>query len=120
MAGQIPVSGWYPGDSAQGFRVEAAPVLDAQTHGFQKGQASLTYTVTSPGTVASAGTVGNTTGVDCVVYAKATSGLGPVSVGGVSIGGSASANTTITVLVPAFSSIAVTYGGTLSWVWQAK
>ena len=121
MAGVIPASGWFPGDNAEGFRVESGPVLNSQTLGLQKGQASLAYSVTGPGTVASAGTVSNNTGVDCMVYAYATGGnITAVKIGGTAVGGSASTGNVLTVMIPATSSITVSYTGTLTWTWLPK
>jgi len=117
MPGVIPASGWFPGENVPGVKVMGAPVLDTQTHGFQKGQASLAFSVTSPGTIVSGGTVSNSTGVDCVVYASATSGIASSKIGSTSIPGSVSAGNTAQFLVPATSAITVTYSGTLTWAW---
>lgn len=112
-----PTSGWFPGDNALGFKVYSEPVLDTQTHVFQKGQASLAYSVTAPGTIASGGTVSNNTGVDCVVYASATSGIASSKISTTSVPGSVSSGNTAQFLVPATGSITVTYSGTLTWAW---
>ena len=117
MPNPIPASGWYPGDNAPGVKVYSGPVLDAMTHGFQKGVASLAFSVTAPGTIVSGGTVRNSTGVDCTVYASSTLGIASAKVGTTSIPGSVSAGNTAQYLVPATSAIAVTYSGTLTWAW---
>ena len=110
---------WYPGDVAVGSHVESAPQIFAAKVTYQKGQASLPYGIASPGTVATGGTVSNPAGVDAVVYASATTGISASKVGTVSVPGSVSAGTTAQYLVPAYSTITISYTGTLSWVWLA-
>lgn len=110
---------WYPGYNAQGYKVEPGPLL------VNGGLITQPKAVTSPGTVASATKVTNTTGFDCMVYMVATGvgaaigtvlvGSGTVTTSGV-VAGSA---IPLSVYVPSNSSITVSYLGTLAWNWLA-
>jgi hypothetical protein len=117
MPGFAPASGWYPGDAAVGYHVQAAPALYAQTAVFQKGVATSNFTLTQPGTVGSGTAVSNTTGVDAVVYASATAGISAAKVGTASVPGSIPAAQGAQYTVLASSSLTLTYGGTLTWLW---
>ena len=134
----MPNPQWFPGDSAVGSKVEAAPAIFAQgvtfqnavsfqgsatvagVQTFQAGQLNTAPTATTPGTVASGGTVSNSLGFDAVVYASATTGISAATVGTVTIPGSALSGQTTTYVVPGGSSITLAYTGTLSWKWLAK
>jgi hypothetical protein len=117
---------WAPNQAAVGVDVHnVASVFTGQIQK-QGGQRSFPPAVTAPGTIASAGTVQNSTGYDCLVYASATSGIGSVKVLSYN-GGNATSSTpygtvssaaTAAVLVPGPGAIAVTYNGTLTWTWQ--
>jgi hypothetical protein len=114
---------WFPGQVAVGGRVfNNNVIINGQTI-LQKGLASYPPSVTTPGTVASAGTVYNTTGYDCMVYASATTSISKVvtSAGTLSTGSGASgANLMIGgMYVPANQWISLTYTGTLTWFWAA-
>lgn len=121
----------YPfvaGDTQPGVDVRNSAM--AVTGYFQKqaGQYSFPPSVTAPGTTASAGTVMNDTGSDCLVYASATGGITAASV--VTYNGSNATTWTIPglsgtvtglvgpILVPGPAGIAVTYSGTASWLWM--
>jgi hypothetical protein len=116
----VPGPQWYPGDLAPGTKVNSGPQLDTQTAIFQKGQWNTAPTPTTPGTVATGGTVSNTLGYDVVVYASSTTGISAAKVGTVSIPGSAVSGQTATYIVPGGSTVTITYTGTLSWVWLTK
>lgn len=117
---------WFAGQNEQGVHVQNSPEVVTGTFQKQNGQYSFAPTVTAPGTIASAGTVRNSTGVDCLVYASATTGIGAIKVlnySGVNTGtispyGTVSSAATAAVVVPGPGAIAVTYTGSLSWVWQ--
>ena len=123
MPSQYP---WYPGQNAQGSHVINAPVIVNGLAQFQKGRWTFPPTLTAPGTIASPGTVANTTGYDAWVYASATTGISAVKVlayngantGTISASGSVYAGATGTYFVPGPAAIAITYTGTLTWVWQ--
>jgi hypothetical protein len=122
-----------PGQNAAGYKVNSAPQIDTGRHVFQRGVATggSNYgppTVTAPGTVASAGTVTNSTGYDCMVYASATGGVTTVILvntaaklpypGGTVVGTTPAAQT-VDMYVAAGQGVAITYSGTLSWAWLA-
>jgi hypothetical protein len=117
---------WSTGQAATGAHVINQPVIITGQVQRQGGQRSFPPSVTAPGTIASGGTVANNTGYDCLVYPSATTGIGGVKVltynGGnstsITPAGSIAANTTAGILVPGPGAIAVTYNGTLTWVWQ--
>jgi hypothetical protein len=111
---------WNPGDVAVGSKVFPEPVVHAGLATFQKGQFSIPPGVTSPGTVATGGTVSNNLGLDAVVYASATTGIQSAKIGTVSIPGSVNSGNTADFIVPGNSSITLTYSGTLTWVWLPK
>jgi hypothetical protein len=105
---------WYPGQVAVGQKVESA------IFGMAKGFWSQPPAITTPGTPASSpGTVVNTTGFDCMVYLMTTGTVTAVSIGGVSLPGSALPNQTTDYYVPAGQTMIMTYGGTLTWKWLA-
>lgn len=117
---------WYGGQVPVGVHVLNQPVIITGQLQKQAGQRSFPPPVTAPGTIASAGTVFNNTGYDCLVSASATTGItsakiltynGPTSTS-VTPAGSIYAGATGTYLVPGPGAIAVTYGGTLTWTWQ--
>src|SRR5580698_4718541 len=96
MPGVYP---WIPGQAAIGTKIFSGPVGVAGLLQIQKGTYSFPPSVTAPGTVASGGTVANTTGVDCWVYASATTGISAVKV--VSYNGANSGTLTPAGTVPA-------------------
>lgn len=106
---------WFPGYNAQGYKVVGDPIIMAQ--GFQ----TQPPIVTSPGTVASGGTVQNTTQRDCMVYMSATGGIAGVSMNpqGTVTAGTTLVSTLIPVYVAANQSVVVNYAGTLTWHWLA-
>jgi hypothetical protein len=117
---------WAPGQAAVGFKAFNEPVIVNGVLQIQKGTYSFPPPVTAPGTIASAGTVVNSSGVDCLVYASATTGIsaakilsynGPVA-STLSVAGTTPALNTATYYVPGPGAIALTYTGTLTWVWQ--
>lgn len=110
---------WYPGQVAVGSKVFNEPVVHAQVATFQKGTYSIPPGVTSPGTVATGGTVSNSLGLDAIVYASATTGIQAAKVGTVSIPGSVNSGNAAQFFVPGNSSITLTYTGALTWTWQA-
>ena len=120
-------SAWFPGDAATGAKVTNTPQIFAQPVVFQKGFATgvngaTPPAITAPGTVASAGTVSNGTGYDCMVYMSATTGIQKivfVGVAGGTIAGTTPAAQTTDLYVPNNAQIAVTYTGTLTWTWLA-
>jgi hypothetical protein len=102
---------WYPGQVAVGQKVFGDPVLMA------RGFASQPPAITTPGTVASGGTVTNSTGYDVIVYGATTSTITQVNINGGSIhAGSVASGTWY---LPAGQTIAVTAGGTFAWTWLA-
>lgn len=106
---------WYPGQNAQGQKVEAS------VFGMARGFWSQPPVVTSPGTTASGSAVVNSTGFDCMVYASAATTLSKIVInnGGTVPGTAAAGAFAPPVYVPAGQSIAITYTGTLTWFWQA-
>lgn len=129
MAGTVnPIShAWYPGQAEVGAKVFATPVAFTQPVVFQSGIATQVNgaslpVVTAPGTIASAGTVTNGTGFDCMVYASATSGIPKVVFPGIAAGtisGTAAPGQTVPIYWPNNQGVAVTYNGTLTWTWLA-
>lgn len=121
-----PTPQWFPGDLAVGSHVETAPwifasaVTSQKVATFQAGQLNNAPQPTSPGTVASGGTVSNALGYDAIVYASATTGISATKVGTVSIPGSVVSGETATYVVPGGSTVTISYTGTLSWTWLAK
>lgn len=120
---------WYPGQAAVGTHVLNQPVIVTGDFQKQDGQYSFPPTITAPGTVASAGTVMNDTGADCLVYLSASSGISAANV--VTYNGSNATTWTMPgssisaanvlagpILVPGPGGIAVTYSGTLTWLWM--
>ena len=117
---------WSPGTNAQGAHVINQPLIIGGQVQKQNGQRSFSPTVTAPGTVASAGTVANTTGYDCLVYASATTGISAAKIltynggnaGTITPSGTVPGAGMGTYLVPGPASIVLTYTGTLTWTWQ--
>lgn len=107
---------WFPGQNAAPGQKPFAD-LPIFSLGFQ----SQPPIVTSPGTVASGGTVVNTTQRDCMVYMAASGGIGGVSFNpqGTVTAGTTTAATLLSVYVPVNQSIVVNYTGTLTWHWLA-
>jgi hypothetical protein len=118
---------WSGGVNQQGAHVINQPVVITGQFQKQAGQRSFPPSVTSPGTVASAGTVANTTGYDCLVYASATTGISASKIltyngantGTVSPSGTIPGAAMGAFLVPGPGAIVLTYTGTLTWTWQA-
>jgi hypothetical protein len=118
-------SAWSPGQNPPGVHVEPVPTVFTQPVVFQKGFAtgvngSSAPVITAPGTVASAGTVTNSTGFDCMVYLSATTGIQKIVYPGVSggtVAGTTPAAQTTDLYVANNQPIAVTYTGTLTWTW---
>jgi hypothetical protein len=109
---------WYPGQNAQGQKVEAS------VFGMARGFWSQPPTITTPGTpVASGSAVANSTGLDCMVYMSSTTGIGKILVGAgtISTGSTVSASNAMAggIYVPAGQTITVTYTGTFTWTWLA-
>ena len=129
MSGSVnPIShAWYPGQVAVGTKVETAPMQFTQPVVMQGGMATQVNgaalpVITAPGTVASAGTVTNTTGFDAMVYASATSGITKVVFPGISAGtiaGTTAPGITVPIYWPNNQGVAVSYNGTLTWTWLA-
>jgi hypothetical protein len=133
MAGTVnPVThAWYPGQAAVGIDVHngsdvfTGPVTFQGGIATQVNGATIPY-ITAPGTVASAGTVTNSTGFDAMVYMSATTGISKVVFSGVpggtiaaGAGGTESALGVFPVYWPNNQGVAVTYTGTLTWTWLA-
>ena len=124
MANPI-TSAWSAGKALVGIKVEPAPMIFAQPVVFQGGIATGVNgaslpAITQPGTVASAGTVTNSTGYDCMCYLSATTGIQKIvypGVAGGTIAGTTPAAQTTDLYVPNNQGIAVTYTGTLTWTW---
>ena len=120
-------SAWSPGKAAVGVDVHSVPQQFSQPVVFQGGIATQVSgaalpVITAPGTVASAGTVTNSTGFDAMVYASATTGIQKivfVGVAGGTIAGTTPAAQTVPLYWPNNTQVAVTYTGTLSWTWLA-
>jgi hypothetical protein len=123
MPGVYP---WAPGQAAVGSKAFNEPVIVNGLMQIQKGTYSFPPSVTAPGTVASGGTVANTTGYNCWVYASASTGISAVKV--VNYNGANSGTLTTAGTVPALGqgsyfvpgpgAIIVSYSGSLSWAWQ--
>ena len=116
MPSQYP---WSPGQNAQGQHVINSPSILNGLAQFQKGRLTFPPSLTAPGTIASGGTVANTTGYDAYVYA-AEGGRDPSAKilaynGGnttsISVPGSVSVGNTATYFVPGPGAIAITYAG---------
>ena len=120
---------WTPGQAAVGAHAFNQPLIASQYAQFQGGQYSFLPSLTQPGTVASGGTVLNSTGMECMVYLAATSGSitavkllsynGAVATSYTVQGTIASPNT-LPVLVTGPGAIAVTYNASLAWTWVPK
>jgi hypothetical protein len=118
---------WFTGVAAVGTKVETAPMQFTQPVVMQGGMATQVNgaalpVITAPGTVASAGTVTNTTGFDAMVYASATSGITKVVFPGISAGtiaGTTAPGITVPIYWPNNQGVAVSYNGTLTWTWLA-
>ena len=63
---------WTPNQVAAGYDTHPAPQIFGGVVQLQKGTYSFLPSITAPGTVASAGTVLNSTGADCLVYLTPT------------------------------------------------
>jgi hypothetical protein len=118
---------WTPGQAPLGAKVQNSPMAVTGLLQIQKGTYTFPPSITAPGTIASAGTVLNSTGVNCLVYASATTGISAVKVlsyngansTSVSPAGTVPALVTGTYFVPGPGAIAITYTGTLTWTWQS-
>lgn len=129
MSGNVnPIThAWFPGEAAVGQKVESVPVTFTQPVVLQGGMATQVNgaslpVITAPGTVASAGTVTNTTGFDAMVYASATTGIQKIVFPGIAAGtvaGTVPALQTVPFYLPNNSGVAVTYTGVLTWTWLA-
>lgn len=128
MAATNPITqAWFPEQAAVGRKVNDVPTQFTQPVVMQGGMATQVNgaslpVITAPGTVASAGTVTNTTGFDAMVYASATTGIQKVVFPGITggtIAGTTPAAQTVPLYVPNNSAVAVTYTGTLTWTWLA-
>jgi hypothetical protein len=135
----VPAGTWYPGQAWPGYRVFNEPVVFAQPATFQgttpatfqggitspavatlsKGIASAGPLVTSPGTVATGGTVSNATGYDVMVYASATTGISSAKIGTAVVAGSVGAGFTASYYLYSGNTITLSYTGTLTWNWLA-
>jgi hypothetical protein len=120
---------WVPGQVQGGAHTFGQNIVVAGYSQFQGGQYSFLPGITAPGTVASGGTVLNSTGVDCMVYLAATSGsITAVKLlsynGGVAtaytVQGTIASPNTLPVLVTGPGAIAVTYNASLAWTWVPK
>jgi len=112
---------WSPGDAAIGQRVIPETTVFGAVPTFQQGFATYPKTVTTPGTIASGGTVTNTTGVDVMVYMSATGGIGTgISVSGNQFTqGTFPANQLAAIYLPANGFMTFTYSTVLTWKWLA-
>ena len=119
---------WVPGENQQGYDVKQNLVTLGSAQ-FQGGQYSFLPPITAPGTVASAGTVANSTGADCMVYLSATSGsitaVKLLSYNGATatsftIPGTVAAPAVLPVIVTGPGAISVTYNGSVAWTWVPK
>jgi hypothetical protein len=125
VAGQRSPYPWAPGQVATGSKVFETPVIFAQPQVIQGGTYTYPPSMTAPGTVASGGTVANSTGLDAVVYASATGGISAQKVlstvgavtTAVTVPGSVSPGNTGQYSVAGAGAIALTYAGTLTWAW---
>lgn len=123
---QTTIYPWVPGQAKLGFDVHNQGVVVGELFQKQGGQYSFPPAVTQPGTVASAGTVVNSTGADCWVYLFSSLGISGVKIvnyngtnaGTVSLPGTVPAATMVPVFVPGPAAAIVSYAGTLNWTWQ--
>jgi hypothetical protein len=116
---------WVPNQVKTGFHTINSGVVVGGLFQKQGGQYSFAPAITTPGTVASAGTVLNSTGADCLVYLAAQTGISVVKI--LSYNGASSTSVTLPgtvaplsvlpVYVPGPGAIAVSYAGTLNWTW---
>jgi hypothetical protein len=121
-ASQYP---WVQGTVQTGVEAIGSPVIVAGYLQKQGGIRSFQPAITAPGTIASSGTVFNSTGLDCNVYMSATVGITSVKIlaynGGVATSysppGSIAPGQTVDFQVPGPGAIEVTYTGALSWTW---
>jgi hypothetical protein len=116
---------WYSGQAPLGVKTFAGPAWFSQYVQKQGGVRSWQPSITAPGTIVSAGTVVNSTGLDCNVYMAASEGITSVKIlssattsatsysppGTIGIGQGAD------YMVPGPGAIAVTYAGSLAWTW---
>ena len=116
---------WVPGQNFAGKVFNDNVVVNGVLQ-IQKGTYSFPVSVTAPGTVASGGTVLNSTGVDNTVFLSATSGsitaVKLLSYNGAvttsySISGTVASPSVISVPVAGPGAIAVTYNGSMAWTW---
>lgn len=116
---------WVPGQVWNGKVINENLAVNGVLQ-IQKGTYSFPVSITAPGTVASGGTVLNSTGVDNTVFLSATSGsITAVKLlsynGGVAtsyaISGTVASPAVISVPVAGPGAIAVTYNGALAWTW---
>lgn len=117
---------WTPNQAKVGFHTLNSGVVVTGLFQKQGGQFSFPPSITQPGTVASAGTVVNSTGADCNVYLTATSGsitsVKLISYNGAvlssyTVAGTVAAPGVLPVMVYGPGAIAVTYNGGLAWTW---
>lgn len=122
MPGVYP---WTPNQVQVGWETHTAPQVFAGQIQLQKGKYSFPPSLTAPGTVASGGTVANSTGNDAIVYAAASTGISAVKIvsynganaGTITVPGSLFAGATGTYPVPGPGAIIVSYAGSLNWAW---
>jgi hypothetical protein len=117
---------WTPGQAWPGWHAVNQNMVVNGLLQIQKGTYSFPVSVTAPGTVASGGTVANSTGVDNTVFLSATSGSitavkllaynGAVATS-YSIAGTVAAPAVLPVPVAGPGAIAVTYNGAIAWTW---
>lgn len=117
---------WLPTQVKVGFHTFNQGVVVGGLFQKQGGQYSFPPSITAPGTVASGGTVVNSTGADCVVYLSATSGsitavkllsYSGANTSSYSIGGTIASPGVLPVTVYGPGAISVTYNGGLAWTW---
>lgn len=126
MAGEFSQYPWYQGQTQPGVDVHNSPQVMTGQVAFQKGRWSFPPPVTAPGTVASGGTVANSTGYDCLVYLTSSAGASVkvLSYNGPNattwtLPGTVGAGALVPVYVPGPGGIAVTYAsGTINWTWM--
>lgn len=120
---------WYANQAAVGLHVVNMPAIFTGYVQKQGGVRSWQPNIVAPGTVASAGTVFNSTGLDCVVYVQALAGGSITAVKVLSSqfstataytlpSGTVAYPNIISVVVPGPGGIAVSYNATMNWVWQ--
>lgn len=112
---------WTPGAAAVGSKVINEPLVVNGVVGMQRGLYSYPPTVTTPATVASGGTVFNSTGYDVMVYAQATGGIGTATTinGTPPFAVAVAASVPVSLYLPANQFISLTYTTTASWKWLA-